>query len=416
MELSIICRETVKPSSLPLDHLKPYKVCLFDQITPITYPTMIIFYRSPDQNFNDNFPQSLAVRAGRTKDNFYVDDFDAGVTYIEARVNCSLTEFFELRQTELLDKFVPFPPLRNEKEYSGETEVLPQMGFQVNIFACGGIALGTSFCHKIADAGSVCHFLMSWATTFRGSPENIVRPNLTSASVVFPPRDSLPPKYQTLTDRFWFQHRNPVTRGFVFDENSISALRELAKSEGVPEPSPNDVLTCFIWKCMSATLATATGGARRASVMAQVVKIRPRMKSKALKSSIGNLFWYSLAASSHVDMVELCELVRTLRESLLSFNEFLDGAHQGKLTFITNWERFFNEVDFGWGKPIWVGAHGKAGRLMNATVLVEAQGGKVIEAFVTLEESHMAALEKDPKFLAFASLNPEGVPPIYSML
>ncbi|PON58386.1 Transferase [Trema orientale] len=447
MELTIIAKETVRPSCLPLDHPKPYKLCLFDQITPMTYVSVVLFYRSPDQNFNDNVPQTLSQLkkslsetlnlfyplSGRTNDNFYIDDFDAGVTYVEARVSCSLTEFSKLSQTELLNQFVPFPPLLDEREYSGESE-LPLIGLQVNIFACGGIALGTSSGHKIADGGTICHFLTSWAATFHGSRENLVSPNLSNASVVFPPRELLPPKYQTLTGKLWFNKGNLVTRRFVFDSNNIASIRDLAKSEGVSRPSRNDALTCFIWKHASAAAATVTGGAARASAVAQAVNLRPRMKSQALSASIGNLFWWSSASSSDACTAELSELVETLRESLLSLNEYLERTDQGEVGFaavsecydklegilnssagdvyvFTNWGRFFNEVDFGWGKPVWVGPHGKPGRFMNVTVFVEAQVGKGIEAFVTLEENHMAVLEKDPKFLAFASPNPHGLLP-----
>ncbi|PON48852.1 Transferase [Trema orientale] len=449
MEVSIISRETVKPSSLPLNQLKPYKLCLFDQITPMTYASIMVFYRNTDPNFNDNLPQTLAQLkkslsetltffypfSGRTKENLYVEDFDAGVTYVEAKVSCSLTEFFKLKQNELLNQFVPYLPWRNETQETPQEE-LPQIGFQVNTFACGGIALASSLGHKITDGGTLSHFLMSWATSFRGFPQKIIRPNLSDATVVFPPRD-LPSKYLNLRDKQWFGMGNLVTKRFVFDANAVATLREIAKSERVPKPSRNEALTCFVWKHASAAAAVATG-TPKASVIAHAANMRPRMKSNALNTAIGNLFWWARADSADVRTEEISDLVGTLRGSLVSFNDEYLESMEGEVGYaavtefydsledilnpeepekapeiygFTNWNGFFNEVDFGWGKPVWVGAHGKVGsEFRNLVVFVDAQGGKGIEAFVTLEENHMAVLEKDSEFLAFVCPNPEGLP------
>lgn len=160
MQVITISREYVKPSNPFLHHLKPYKLCLFDQLTPLTYPAGIIFYPNAklghyiDQNHNfnnnnyngndnDNNLQEILAQlkkslsealnlhypfAGRIKNNLYVDDFDAGLLYVEARVNCRMSEYFKLRDTESLDHFLPFPPFRKE---AAETSSLPQVAFQV---------------------------------------------------------------------------------------------------------------------------------------------------------------------------------------------------------------------------------------------------------------------------------------------
>ena len=149
MKVTIISRDYIKPSNTSLHHpnIKPYKLCLFDQLTPATYPSGVFFYPNAKdqlyhQNFNNNnILQALArlkkslsdalnlhyPYAGRIKNNLYVDDFCAGVLYLEARVNCRMSEFFKLRDTELLDEFVPFPPFRKETE----TASLPLTTFQV---------------------------------------------------------------------------------------------------------------------------------------------------------------------------------------------------------------------------------------------------------------------------------------------
>lgn len=444
MEVSIISRETLKPSSLPLDHhLKSHKLCLFDQITPFTYASIMVFYRIADPDFD--VPQTLAQLkkslsetltlfypfSGRTKDNLYVDEFDAGVVYVEANVSCTLAEYFKLRQNELLDQFVPFPPFRNETDDSK-----PQIGFQVNVFACGGIAISTSLGHKVADGGTLSHFLMSWATAFQGAPHKIIKPNLSDAPIVFPPRENFPQKYKTLMYKLWFKKGNFITRRFVFNADAVATLREMAKSEEVPKPTRNEAVTCFVWKHMAAASKEVSGSAR-ASIVAHATNMRPRVKSRVLNTAIGNLFWWARAASDRAADADLQELVVTLRESLANFSnkyleslesevgfaavsEFFDQIEEilssepenaPDIYGFSNWGGFFNEVNFGWGKPIWVGAHGKVGsEFRNLVFFVDKQGGKGIEAFMTLEEKHMAALEKDMKFMSFASPNPEELP------
>ena len=44
------------------------------------------------------------------------------------------------------------------------------------------------------------YLLKTWAAEFTNSPEKVVRPNLTGASLAFPPRDLLPQSHLDLMD------------------------------------------------------------------------------------------------------------------------------------------------------------------------------------------------------------------------
>ena len=99
-------------------------------------------------------------------------------------------------------------------------------------------------------------------------------------------------------------------------------------------------------------------------------------------------------------------LMSKLENSLSLFEQLDVMMRPDDVMLISNWKGFFNGVDFGWGKPFKVGVMGKVGpAFSNAVFLVDSQWGKGIEATVTLEEKLMAALERDVKFLAFASLD-----------
>ncbi|WCJ22598.1 hypothetical protein M5689_004679 [Euphorbia peplus] len=61
------------------------------------------------------------------------------------------------------------------------------------------------------------------------------------------------------------------------------------------------------------------------------------------------------------------------------------------------------------GKPVWVGSFGEMNSATNFIILKDMEArrsNESIEVWMTLDESIMNFLEHDPKFLAFASLNP----------
>ncbi|KAK9927295.1 hypothetical protein M0R45_024486 [Rubus argutus] len=345
-------------------------------------------------------------------------------------------EFLKHQEIELLNQFVPFHPFRKETESHDD---LPLLAVQVSVFACGGIAIGVSLSHKIFDGDTANNFLKSWAAVFRGDPDKtLLHTNMYQGSLSFPAKDGIPEKSIAFMDSLWFEEKHYVTRRFVFNAKEIETLRDKAKSEVVPNPTRVETLTCFLWK--HATAASRYGStSRRASIVAHAVNMRPRLKPSMSETAIGNIFWWAIAANIPTDEAEttddddddqLCNLTKLLHESIKGLdNEYLKtfqgeegfGAISGFLNQLqedvdslepevyafTSWTKILREVDFGWGRPIWIGVMGKAEPTSrNLIVFVETQWSKGIEAWVTLEEKQMAILEKDPKFLAFASPNP----------
>ncbi|KAM6600720.1 hypothetical protein CsatA_020329 [Cannabis sativa] len=439
MEVTIFSRETIRPSSSLIRHLEPKKLCLFDQLTPSTYPEVVIFYSMNDPNLDLNktliqLKKSLSETltlfypfSGKTKNNLYIEDYDTGVPYWEAKVNCRMSDYLQLRETESLNNFVAIHPFTKEKDTSA-----PQLAIQVNVFSCGGIALGVSVSHKQSDGETLSYFLKSWAALFTGSPHKVVVPQLSKAASFFLPQTELPPNCVALMDQLWFKKSNYVTKRFYFNNKAISTLKSLGKSETVPSPTRNDVVSCFIWK--HATEASwAISGKPRISVAAHAVNMRPRMTNpRSLENCTGNLFWWAsiIVNPAQKAELELSQLVALTNEIVSEFNgDYLENmvgeagfepisdfvtqlesmmdmdSEKPDIFAFTNWKNTFNEVDFGWGNPVWVGAHGKVGpEFRNMVVLIDSQGSndKEVEAFVTLEDRQMAILESDSQFLAFA--------------
>ncbi|XP_062089120.1 stemmadenine O-acetyltransferase-like [Humulus lupulus] len=450
MEVNIVSREMIKPSS-STHNLKPYNLCLLDQLMPPTYVPIVLFYpvnNIPDPNFDisktiTQLKKSLSETlnlyypySGRTKHNLYTDDYFSGVLFLEARVKFPMSEFFERSKVDDLcyNQLLPFRPLCRENTF----DVIP-IAFQVNTFSCGGIALGISLCHNNSDATMLSNFLKSWAAFSNGDLEKVINPNLCDAAILFPQKtDNFLEKYTSMMDRLWFNEGDFTTRKFVFRTEAIETLKERAKTERVPTPSRNFVVSCFIWK--HATEASwAVSGSPRPSLASHAVNIRPRMKESSLDGATGNLFWWAMAvfdpndgnveSASSTD-VELSELVDKLKEAMDGFEEdficeVTKGNKEGSCEVLSqlelmsstevekpdvfafsNWKGFFNEVDFGFGKPYSIGSVGKVGSACrNTVIMVDADrwGKGSVEAVITLEDKRMAFLECDSSFLAFAS-------------
>ena len=104
------------------------------------------------------------------KDNLFIDYYDEGIPFIEARVHCCLSDFLEHPKSELLNHFLPFYPICKEQNPM-ETA---QIAVQVNIFDCGGIAIGLCMSH---DGTTMSAFLNNWAAIAGGPSNKLVHPN-----------------------------------------------------------------------------------------------------------------------------------------------------------------------------------------------------------------------------------------------
>jgi shikimate O-hydroxycinnamoyltransferase len=442
IEVHIISKELIKPSSPTIQQKKPYKLSLFDQLTPTTYSPAIFFYPMNDVNFNnitaktrvDSLKKSLSETlnlyypfSGRVKDNLFIDCFSEGVPFLEAQVNCRLSDYLKHNEVESLNLFLPCQP------FTKENMSAPISAFQVSIFACGGISLGWSASHKLVDGGTAKAFLSAWASKSRGEHTEAIQPDFSKASLFFPPRNPLPRNHISLMETLWFTEGNYITRRFVFDPKAIAMLRAKAKA-GKPDtkPSRTETLSCFIWKCCMAA-SKAISDSPKPSIMVEAVNLRSRTKPPMSEASIGNIFWWATAVANPTDTnTELHELVNQLNEAIALYDSDYTRTMQGEEGFETmsdycsQLEGLFSlekpdifaftcwcylgltKANFGWGEPLWVGLMGKVGpAFRNLTVLVETKDGNGIEAWVTLDEERMAVLERDPEFLAFASPNPK---------
>ncbi|XP_065871478.1 stemmadenine O-acetyltransferase-like [Euphorbia lathyris] len=439
MEIEILSKEFIKPSSQSILQKKPHKLSLFDQLTPTTFSTFVVFYPQNDlnsdsnltfQNLKNSLSETLNLfypLSGRITDNFHIHHFNEGALFIQAQTKIRMLDLIKHHEIEKLNDLVSFKPFRKEIETN-----IPLLGVQFTRFSCGGISIGMSASHKQIDGPTGKAFFDSWASICRGNLNGIVHPNLEQASEYFPPRVSLPENHLSLMESLWFTEANYVTRRFVFNGQATATLREKAEVKIKTRPSRIETLSCFIWKCCMKA-SKACSGSVKPSILVEAVNLRPLTNPPMSNSSTGNVFWWAIAAADPGDeeKTELDELMKMLSEAIAvyktDYTESLQGSdgfetmsdYCSQLEGLFNLEKpdifafttwcylGFNKLNFGWGEPFWTGILGRVGpSFRNLTVFIETKDGKGIEAWITLDQERMTFLEHDPEFLAFASPNP----------
>ncbi|XP_038716204.1 stemmadenine O-acetyltransferase-like [Tripterygium wilfordii] len=428
MEAKIISKETIKPSSPTPQQLRNYKLSLLDHLIPSPYAPIVLFYHSNSDSVIslDLLKQSLSKTlthfyplAGTINDDLSIDCSDEGAYYVETKVNCTLDHFLTNPDLLLIHRFLPCDLILKE---SAGTFV---SNFQVNVFECGGIAIGICISHKVLDGAALSTFIKAWSGAARGCDEALL-PNFVASSV-FPASDLWLRDSSIVMWGSLFRLGKCRTRRFVFDSSAITSLK--AKVDLKFCCTRIEAVSGFLWKCLM-NASEKKHGSPRPSLLTHLVNLRRRIPHPTLENSMGNLLWIAAtrcmdehkppglnhfvgevkAAISKIDG----EFVKKLRSdegnSVISdsFKEIGELGRQGVDIFgFSSWCKLgFYDADFGWGKPVWVSSFGMDGSVfMNLIMLNDTRSGDGIEAWVTLDEEEMEILEHNPELMEFASLD-----------
>ncbi|XP_062163092.1 stemmadenine O-acetyltransferase-like [Alnus glutinosa] len=449
MEVEIISKEYIKPSSPTPPNLKTHKLSFLDQFIPTAYVPIILFYpmnQSTGHSVADIvsqrsqlLKQSLSETlthfypfAGKVKDTISIDCNDEGVYYVEARVNCHLLECLNQPNTALFYQFLRGEALGKELTAGDHVAMI-----QASTFACGGIAIGVLVSHMIADGTGMSVFLKGWATTAHKAREAVLCPNFDAPSVFIQNDAHSREESNTYTALFnpFFKSGRFISRRVVFDASAIASLKAKATSPRVQNPTRVEVVSALLWKCMMAAFK-ATSGIHMPTFIIHPVNFRRRAIPPFAESFMGNLIWSALASCTGEE-IELPDMVCKLREAITKidgdFVKSLQGdggfakhrelvkemvgacasaASSSGMNYITftSWCNFgLYDIDFGWGKPIWVSLVGSNGNseavLPSLVLLMDTRSGDGIEAWVMLDKEDMIVLGQDKELLAFASLD-----------
>ncbi|XP_041011357.1 stemmadenine O-acetyltransferase-like [Juglans microcarpa x Juglans regia] len=423
VDVEVISQETVKPSSLTPHHLRHYTLSFIDQTTPQIFMPLVLFYSS-DVNIDpssvvdcqERIKKSLSEAlvlfyplAGRVKDNYHVECNDGGVHYVEAKVNCTLSEFLEDPNPSELIKFLPYD--------LDDCNELP-MAVQVNSFNCGGIVIGLVFAHKVLDASSLFLFLNNWAAIARGG-SNIVTPLFESA-MFFPPK-----AFPTYNPSRGTGKIKIAIKRFVFDSSAIERLKAKYSSDNLsteyPGPIRVEALSTFIFSRLLAATRVEEDPNKSYAIF-QVANLRTRMNPPLSENYFGNMILGTGSVICRDTVDSFHDIIIPVRDALRKVDMNFAKRFQesgANLTFLlqnkdilkkgevimlvfTSLCRFpAYKIDFGWGKPVWVGSV----RLLfkNLVTFFDTKAGSGIEVWINLDEQDMAKFEVDMELLDYVS-------------
>ncbi|ESR45466.1 hypothetical protein CICLE_v10001111mg [Citrus x clementina] len=448
MEVEIISRECIKPSSPTPLHLKTYKFSLLDQFRNHIFAPRVLYY--PLINLSDAsvidhivskrlqlLKQSLSetlVRfyplAGKMTENFSINCNDEGIYFVEARAKSPLNEFLNKPDPSLTHKFFP---VEGSESLTGRIAGAHVAKVQITSFPCGGLVICSCFSHMFGDGTSFSLFMKSWAATARKSNTGaaVMCPNF-DASILFPPNEAYPRElnWNSLFTRF-FETGRFVMRRFVFDAKAIADLKAKAIiSSCVQNPTRVEVVSALLSKHIMATFKLKSGP-HKPTLLTHVVNLRPKARPPLPGNLIGNIVWHTNVLCEDEE-VELAGLASQLRQAITKLDGDFLKSLQGSEGFLTlckaiedeaeayydvkdrilfsSWCTFgFYEIDFGWGRPTWVSCVGLDGSIITHSptiVLTDTRLRDGIEAWVFLLDDDMALLEVDEELLAFANLDP----------
>ncbi|KAL9462434.1 hypothetical protein AB3S75_000439 [Citrus x aurantiifolia] len=458
MEVEIISRECIKPSSPTPFHLKAYKLCLMDQYQYHRHYPKLFYYPLNLSEATDIdhivserlqlLKQSLSetlVRfyplAGKFTDRYSIECNDEGILFVQARANkgFTLNEFLNQPDLNLINKLIPV----DGNERSGQAAGAHVAKVQVTSFSCGGLVIFASISHMFGDGTTYSSFLKSWAATARNHNNNEEESSLIypsyDASYLFPRYDEFPfPSELTRKAQFarFCKTGRFVMRRFVFQAKAIAELKAKAASSSVQYPSRIEAVSALLSKCIMAAFKSKSGssGSYKPTLLTHVVNLRRKARPQLPEHLVGNIICYAnalICADGEVE-VELDGLVCKLRESIMKpgsdfvnsiqgsggFHNYFKALNdendvhtvvQERITF-TSWGKFgYYEIDFGWGKPIWVSVAGFGESIISlptVIILMNTRLGDGIEAWVSLLEDYMNLLQVDKELLACATLDP----------
>ncbi|KAM6589529.1 hypothetical protein CsatA_012134 [Cannabis sativa] len=452
MKVEVTSKDIIKPSSPTPDNLRHYQLSFLDQISPRAYNPFIYYYSLNDTNNESNDNNNIIISeifdklkislsktltlyyplAGRFTKDFSVECNDEGAPFFEARVlKTKLSDVLNNPILVELNDFLPFP--------LDEYAELP-FGVQLNIFPCGGIAIGVCISHRIADALSCLEFTKSWMAITRGEENKVVKPTFIS-STLFPPKkigdyDPCMPLPKKNTN---------VAKLFVFDAKKVEAVRakyeEKTRRENHANPkwsrrlSRVEALSAFLYSRFA--VASGLDVKTKLVIIFHPVNIRSKFLEPLPENSFGNYYHSSLTfplsiinttttittEEDHDD--KCCELARVIGdeirnidkkfvedlqgveksdeylESLKKGSESLEKGEVSALVFSSLCRFPIYDADFGYGKPIWVSsAHRCFGNIFG---FLDNKNGDQIEAYACFSPETMAKLEVDKEFLSLLS-------------
>lgn len=290
--------------------------------------------------------------------------------------------------------------------------------FQVTRFKCGGVSIGTTTEHHLADGISALHFFSTWADIARGL-DVLVPPFLDNREVVSardPPQPVFPhleyqppPKLNVVTQP---KDATLIHRTLKLTQDQVNALKEKCKEvDSNIRYSSYEVLVGHLWRCVSMAYQLPDDQQTKFRL---AVDGRSRLKPPLPKGYFGNVVFYAchVALAGELYRNPLKATVSKVHEAIARMDdEYLRSAIdylelQPDLSIpssnifryecpnlgIISWANLpFYDSDFGWGKPTHVTRAGDPP--LGKTYVVRANDGSMVYR-ITLPKEEMGRFEK----------------------
>ncbi|KAK1438469.1 hypothetical protein QVD17_04278 [Tagetes erecta] len=421
MKFEKLSSKFIKPLVPTPPSLKHYKISFIDELIPFMNVSIVLFFTKNSNRNVVHLQKSLEktlVRlyplAGRyVEASHTIDCNDQGVEFTQSTVNIKLEDVVSPKvNVKSIDEFIPFIT-------TTQTVVLK---IQLTTFKCGGVALGVSATHKAVDASTLSTFLYEWVATSREVNEiKFTTPGFNSSSL-FSARGvhsiSLP--LVSGDDMVSKYTRKKVS----FSESVISKLKAKAMVMSGRRLSKVQLALSVIWKALIG-VDRAKHDCQRESILYQMLNLRERMASPIHKFSCGNLVSMcpiKLVETSVDDgglanvlsdyikkvMNEYSKVHHDSEEGqMMVLNSFLNIANINPETtdviISTSWCKFpFYELDFGFGKPIWVVPGTMP--IKKLVHLIDDAQGNGLEAYIFLELKDVPCFEAALDINVFGSV------------
>ncbi|XP_072994870.1 tryptamine hydroxycinnamoyltransferase 1-like [Typha latifolia] len=179
-------RSTVLPHGNPKTSPSELPLSIFDRFASNIHVAVLYAFAPPTptnealiDGLSKTLPRfpALTSRLGYTHERrrpcLVIGDDDGGALLVEATVDGNLSDHLPLK---------PSPELRQLHPPTEGVRCMFQV--QINRFNCGGVVIGMTHVHTVADGESMSHFLVTWGETVRGLP--IDRPPVHDRSLLTP--------------------------------------------------------------------------------------------------------------------------------------------------------------------------------------------------------------------------------------
>ncbi|KAJ4957589.1 hypothetical protein NE237_024700 [Protea cynaroides] len=326
------------------------------------------------------------MRKNETDDHLEINCNGDGALFVVAKTNSNIDDLGDFTPTsmELKRLFPPIPGIDYNRDITSD----PLLLLQVTRFNCGGVSIGMATHHYMADGTTAMYFIKTWCGMVRGLDHGI--PPFVDRTILRardPPSPTfehieyhLPPSMK-IPQQTTKSQEDPDTTTVAMlkiTREQLNILKAKAKSgekdEGgnIVNYSSYEVMTGHIWRCSCKARGLPDD---QETKLYMAVDGRSKLRPPLPPNYVGNVIFAATPILLSGDLINnpLTYAVRKIHDALIRMDdEYLRSAidylelNSVPTVFFTSpnilvlsWAQLkAHDVDFGWGRPIYVGPVG----------------------------------------------------------